>query len=216
MKHCYICKEEKSFDSFYNNKNKSSGKCDECIDCRKKMRNKNNPPKWIGKKIEMLTVLDFDKNTGKYKCVCDCGNETHVATANLNNNKTKSCGCYIKKDLQKTLERSVFSRYKTTAKKKNLEFNLKYYEFKKISESPCAYCGEIGSIKNIHKKYNQFNYFCNGIDRVDNSKGYTLENSVACCSWCNSMKNTHNVKDFIDKINKIQKHLTTNKEVLHV
>lgn len=33
-----------------------------------------------------------------------------------------------------------------------------------------------------------FLYFYNGIDRLDNTKGYTPENSVACCKHCNSLK----------------------------
>lgn len=27
-----------------------------------------------------------------------------------------------------------------------------------------------------------------GIDRVDNSQGYTRENAVACCARCNTLK----------------------------
>ena len=212
MKHCYVCKIKKSLERFYNNKNKPSGKCSECIDCRKKLRNKNKSPKWIGKKIEMLTVLDFNKKTGKYKCLCDCGKETHVATANLNNNKTKSCGCYVRKDLQISLETSIFSRYKTSAKKRNLVFSLSYEQFKTVVERPCYYCGEKESIKMVHKKYKQFTYRCNGVDRVDNNIGYTLENSVSCCSWCNSMKNILPVNEFLNKIKKIHDYSLVKKE----
>ena len=42
-----------------------------------------------------------------------------------------------------------------------------------------------------------------GIDRVDNSLGYTLENSVSCCSKCNYMKKTLNVENFLLHIAKI-------------
>lgn len=37
---------------------------------------------------------------------------------------------------------------------------------------------------------------CNGIDRVDSSKGYTVENSVACCKYCNTAKNTMTESEF--------------------
>lgn len=36
-----------------------------------------------------------------------------------------------------------------------------------------------------------------GLDRVDNSKGYVLENCVACCWRCNSWKSTSSFKDFV-------------------
>ena len=37
---------------------------------------------------------------------------------------------------------------------------------------------------------------CNGIDRVDSSKGYTLENSVPCCKYCNIAKHTMTSTEF--------------------
>lgn len=43
--------------------------------------------------------------------------------------------------------------------------------------SNCVYCNAIPNPSN-------------GIDRVDNDKGYTLENAIACCTICNFMKGT--------------------------
>lgn len=55
----------------------------------------------IGRKFERLTVIeqDFSKPTGRghsrhWKCLCDCGNITSVATGDLMSGNTKSCGCY--------------------------------------------------------------------------------------------------------------------------
>lgn len=45
-----------------------------------------------GKRFGDLIVIKYDKN-GKWLCICDCGNETYVASGNLNNGFTKSCGC---------------------------------------------------------------------------------------------------------------------------
>jgi hypothetical protein len=39
-------------------------------------------------------------------------------------------------------------------------------------------------------------YTYNGIDRVDNSKGYTPENTVPCCKICNKIKGTGDVQTF--------------------
>lgn len=54
--------------------------------------------------------------------------------------------------------------------------------------SVCSYCG-------IKEKL--------GIDRVDNSVGYTKENSVPCCKLCNFMKKAMSRNDFLSRIKKI-------------
>lgn len=44
-------------------------------------------------------------------------------------------------------------------------------------------------------------YIYNGIDRIDNSKGYTKENSITACKQCNISKSTYSQQDFINWIN---------------
>ena len=51
----------------------------------------------VGQKFGRLTVLEYyednRKNT-RWKCICDCGEETIAITTNLKNGKHKSCGCW--------------------------------------------------------------------------------------------------------------------------
>lgn len=55
-------------------------------------------------------------------------------------------------------------------------------------------------------------YYCGvahptaGIDRLDNSLGYSGANSVPCCGICNLMKRTSTANDFIEKCRAITKH----------
>ncbi|HEC67150.1 MAG TPA: hypothetical protein ENI23_17875 [bacterium] len=42
-----------------------------------------------------------------------------------------------------------------------------------------------------------------GLDRVDNKKGYELENCVPCCKICNSMKMTMDKDEFLKHIKRI-------------
>jgi hypothetical protein len=42
-----------------------------------------------------------------------------------------------------------------------------------------------------------------GIDRKDNNKGYTLENSVSCCTQCNTAKLNFTTEQFMDWIEKV-------------
>lgn len=52
-------------------------------------KGKNN---LVGKKFGQLLVLEY-LGESKWKCKCDCGQETTVRTAALNSGHTQSCGC---------------------------------------------------------------------------------------------------------------------------
>lgn len=51
-------------------------------------------------------------------------------------------------------------------------------------------------------------YTYNGIDRVDNTKGYEETNVVPCCTVCNRAKMAHTQEEFFDRVRRIyEKHL---------
>lgn len=83
-----------------------------------------------------------------------------------------------------------YSQYAKSAQKRNYEFSLSYDLFVKIFHSSCTYCDKEN---------------CRGIDRVDNSLGYTLENSFPCCEMCNRMKWRYTKDEFINHMIKIHK-----------
>ena len=83
---------------------------------------------------------------------------------------------------------------KICAKKRNLKWDLDFKTFKKLFQGNCYYCGK--------KK-------AEGIDRVDNLKGYSLENCVPCCYKCNHMKWNLSIEDFINHCQKIVNHCKT-------
>lgn len=47
------------------------------------------------------------------------------------------------------------------------------------------------------------NFYYNGIDRVDNLKGYTRNNCIPCCSICNQSKHTMSKKDWLQWITRV-------------
>ena len=58
----------------------------------------SHPPlkDYVGKRFNKLTVIAYaGKRDGmqRWKCLCDCGNETTVGQTLLQSGKTKSCGC---------------------------------------------------------------------------------------------------------------------------
>jgi hypothetical protein len=173
-----------------------------------------------GSKFYRLTVLNYShshiqpsgQKRAMWNVICDCGKELQISTANLTSGKNKSCGCYIN-ELRKQgmIKRSPdseiashFSKYKTSAKTRNKEFELTFDIFKDLVTKNCFYCDEppanrytkVGKIRKI--KFN-------GIDRYNNKKGYTVENSVPCCGLCNRMKGESSVEEFFNKIIRIHK-----------
>lgn len=86
--------------------------------------------------------------------------------------------------------------YKNNAKKRNREFTLIEEETVKLLTSDCHYCGQAPEP-------------LNGIDRMDNKIGYTLDNCITACRDCNYRKGQMSYDDFntwLDKILKFKSH----------
>ncbi len=81
---------------------------------------------------------------------------------------------------------SPLAYYKYRANKKEIVFDLTEDEFNEIRNNKCYLCGR----KNT-------NTHTNGIDRIDNNKGYTKDNCKACCRDCNIMKRDLNSIEFV-------------------
>lgn len=175
----------------------------------------------IGKEFGRLRVIKrverpkSIKGTGAYwQCVCKCGRITVVSSRNLITGTCKSCGCLkietIKKmastrnriEKGKSAFNILYHNYKKDAKKRKLEFNIDKEFFKEITQKNCFYCGSIP--ERISKpNSDNGNYIYNGIDRVNNDKGYIVNNVVPCCWGCNQLKGIMNIEDFISLIEKI-------------
>jgi hypothetical protein len=184
----------------------------------------------IGQKFNRLTITDIilkdDQDRHKVACICDCGEVCIRNMRAVYRNQSKSCGCLLKewhdspqgKENQKRSSKigaekmklpagissfnKIFTVYKSGAKKRNLKFELTENQFKKLIDSNCFYCNICPQQKNFDKKRNG-NYTYNGIDRVDNKKGYLIDNCVSCCGKCNEMKMGETQEFFLQKIKMI-------------
>lgn len=167
-----------------------------------------------GQKFGRLVVIKRVENNKQKRiqwlCKCDCGNEKIVSSTNLRTGKTKSCGCLRrdKNHLRFSLPlglasmRIVINNYKQRAKKRGYEYNLTEEQFEEITQQPCYYCG--AKPDNVKKQqYCNGAYIYNGIDRVDNAKGYTTDNVVPCCKTCNSAKGQLTMQEFKNWIDQI-------------
>jgi ribosomal protein L13 len=136
----------------------------------------------------------------QFKCKCDCGKETIVQSSLLLNGNTISCGCYRKELIQKPFGEASFNHLllgsKKQAERRNIEFSISEDEFRKLILDDCFYCGKKPS-QQQHIKYQNGRLKYNGIDRIDNSKGYITGNVRTCCKQCNYLKYKYTEEEFL-------------------
>lgn len=95
---------------------------------------------------------------------------------------------------------------KRAARERDYEWRLTDEQAFALFTQPCHYCGAIATNHSQHPDANgSFRY--NGIDRVDNSLGYTPENCVACCKHCNVAKRSMTVLEFRMWIAQVYQHM---------
>jgi len=177
----------------------------------------NNRLKLVGQRFGRLTVIEFS-HADKYrdacwKCKCDCGEETITTSGNLKGGHTKSCGCLQKEFYKKqkfpngeSARNRVLQLHKDNAKRRNIEQVLTDEQIIAIHKENCYYCGSPPSNISSPPRCNG-PYIYNGIDRIDNTKGYTINNVVSCCKGCNFFKRKYPYDEFLDKIKRIHSHL---------
>jgi 5-methylcytosine-specific restriction endonuclease McrA len=101
----------------------------------------------------------------------------------------------------------VWNNYKNRAKATKRAFEITEPEFRRLTSLNCVYCGSPPMGVRTHKNLNG-DFLFNGLDRVDNSKGYTLKNVVPCCKQCNIAKRGLTVEEFKAWIRRVYKHIT--------
>lgn len=109
------------------------------------------------------------------------------------------------KELQKQAVRSkaskMISSYRCSDKKKNIECNLTIdFVVNKIFTSNCTYCG---TDKNI------------GCDRIDNTKGHTIENVIPACYECNVIRKDYFSMEEMKKIGKTIAEIRAQRQASH-
>jgi hypothetical protein len=118
-------------------------------------------------------------------CSNECKNEVYKKSQkSMRDKRTER----LKTDKQ-YLANDIYNKYKRSAIKRGYEFTLDINYFVQYINAECHYCGDI-----INKV---------GFDRIDNKKGYTIQNTVPCCTICNIMKHSHGYEDFINHAKKI-------------
>lgn len=146
------------------------------------------------------------KKQPTWLCKCDCGKERIIQGNHLRNGVIGSCGCL--KIEKQTLKLGIANLHKTigiyqrNAKKRGIEYSLTEKQFKKITQQPCYYCGaKPNNITNQPHCNGVYTY--NGLDRIDNAKGYSINNVVPCCRQCNFAKGKLILQEFKQWIDRV-------------
>ena len=150
------------------------------------------------------------KTSGKiyWLCSCECGTIFTTQGSNVSRGKAKSCGCLQREKAALTggsrkmpngesCFNALFRKYGIEASRRNLIFSLSREEFRTLLTSNCHYCGRLP--QQVYKTSGTSSqYIYNGVDRIENSKGYDSSNVLPCCKICNFMKMKLSYRDFLD------------------
>lgn len=171
----------------------------------------------------LLVIKRSFKPSGKHEtyweCVCDCGVKKNVASSHLRIGSVRSCGCYSRDAARARNQKCPYAvnyskavhSYRCSALARGLKFDLTYDQCECLFKQPCIYCGlepqeKPATHKNKEGDGRDIAFFCGGIDRAGSSKGYTLDNSVPCCTFCNYAKRDKSVEEFLEWAKRIHIH----------
>lgn len=173
-----------------------------------------------GQRFGRLVVIGLDEEKsikiGKpyYFCKCDCGSPIKsILKQSLTTNchPTRSCGCIVKEKAGYVYDRFLAIKKLLYKKTKNRHINdlncsedgfIDFELFQQEIEKPCFYCGiEKSSYKKDRSTGEVFYY--HGLDRIDSSKGYEVNNVVPCCKRCNIAKGELTQEEFREFIRRL-------------
>lgn len=160
-----------------------------------------------GMKFGSLTAIkEVGKNSNNsyvWLCKCDCGKKKEVSGSELRKGGTKTCGTCLPDNISKY--RIIYADYEGGARRREIEWALSFDDFISIIKRNCHYCDSLPSNnRKTHKRRScPVNSATSGIDRVDNSRGYTIDNCVPCCRICNTAKRDMPLDMFLGWVRKI-------------
>lgn len=180
LKECTCCKEVKTLDQFGVSKatyDKLNYYCRVCLNTRVgQLSTREVLPEGMKKCIKCTQILplsSFCKDISK-----GIGVSSYC----------KRCHNEWKETQRKGPKKSAHMKWKIyvyAAKQKNREFSITEEQYIEIVSQPCFYCKRD---------------MPTGMDRIDSSLGYVLENVVSCCVDCNRMKMAHSQEYFLELI----------------
>jgi len=192
-----------------------------------------------GQRFGRLTVIRQQGSNARreslWLCRCDCGTEWVAIGANIRYGMTRGCGCerlgkrrensmVLRRDAAGRLPRKYLGKgeaafnficngLKTNARKRGLVLQLSKEQLRRLFLGRCYYCGcppRQGDTRAARRQNGIFLY--NGIDRLDSSRGYVLDNVVTACGACNRAKLAMSVSEFRDWLTRAYGHFCAKRD----
>lgn len=167
----------------------------------------------INKQIDKLTVVKFLKKERYrnrfnyfYECKCECGNTKIVSRLNLINSHTHSCGCLRKQHGNKNkcwigcgeISGRTWSRIKRHSNGRNLSFSITIEEAWQLFLNQNRKCALTGQELTLTDTNGSTKDKTASLDRIDNNKGYEIENIQWVHKDINWMKGQFDSDRFIE------------------
>lgn len=161
---------------------------------------------------------------------CDCGKVKQYPVKDVLSGNCKSCGCLSynqnpsgwtkSRNPQLSSWRGLYTRYKTSAKHRDIDFNMSLDDFISVASKPCFFCGNGTAEYNkwqepwtqtkgrfiTAEEKKAYTITRTGIDRINNQMGYAPNNIQPCCKNCNRAKMDLSQEDFLSLIERIYLH----------
>lgn len=217
---CTSCLNLKNLENFHNNKKSKDGKCKICKLCARKKTNT-----WRLKNIEKdrKNSLDYyEKNKNKPEFIKKRGIYSKEYRKKNNKQRTEYNKEYRKENREKynLWEKQYYEKNrekhsmksknwretngkykmlhlhaKSRAKNKNIQYELSPEIIKSLVEKQGGKCFFTGIPFSDHSEY-KIRPFTASIDRLDNNKGYILDNVRMVCTMVNKAKNIYDLSLF--------------------
>ena len=175
----------------------------------------------VGKTYGRLTVLGRvgtnNHRKATWQCRCECGKIVTVCGSSLRNGDTQSCGCLRNEKASErvraralptgeTAFNQLILQMKHGARRRDYIWDLTNNQVRQLTSQSCFYCGMKPFQHRASVPGRNGTYVYNGLDRIDNTQGYLLENVVPCCGRCNKAKNIMTTEEFKAWVCRIYEH----------
>lgn len=189
----------------------------------------------IIKRLEDNLIKPNDKIRWEAQCICSTIVNVSSRQLRRAPNRSCGCQWRIhaplaKRDPKHTNINNLYSNYVKEAdgtrirknnRKRLIGWALTKEQFCILIFGNCHYCGiepnrehnvfkrtryKKARSKEAQKRHEDGKIFVHGIDRIDPTRGYSIDNCVSCCTDCNYGKHTKTTEEFLTWINRVHKH----------
>lgn len=187
----------------------------------KKIKRQHTPIE-IGDKFGKLEVKEKtgvkSKNNYVYLCLCECGSNYRVRASLLRARRTLECGkCHRLKNLETnastrfnkgcgSMGGTFWSKVRSHAHERGIEFLVQKEDAYALYEKQGGRCALSGVEIKFSESYTDSSKGTASLDRIDNSKCYTLDNIQWVHKEINFMKNKMTDERFIELCKEVAKY----------